>query len=242
VDSASALDEAIFTDRRPGIVCRPGFDSHLNIQDCHSALSFMTDTIKKHKSELVRNARHRALGEPSRMDRALSQGRFRLPAEIFYGSCSIRVRLDLEPRGEDSDEDGESGEDSDSVEEEDNGRQMPQLLSTKQYLYFWEERVPHDTKEILRRCLRYHRSGMAAASVTVDSQTDLIYSIRISGRSISGLAPSCSIQLAWLLTTPSQIRDVSQSAAKFNVYSFNQPPRDQKIPKVLGFKRPRPPA
>jgi hypothetical protein len=92
----STLEDAIYADLEPKIICNSSIDHRpLRIEDCYSALSLMADKVNQSKWELVHNGRDRALRQPSRMDRALSQGRFRLPADIRYESCVIRVELEL---------------------------------------------------------------------------------------------------------------------------------------------------
>ena len=92
----STLEGAVYTDLEPEIICDSCIDhGPLRIEVCYSALSLMADNVNQSKWELVHNVRDRALRKPSRMDRALNQGRFRLPADVRYQSCVIRVDLEL---------------------------------------------------------------------------------------------------------------------------------------------------
>jgi len=133
------LQNAIFTAQEPMVNCLRAPPAPLlypRILDCHNALKMIDKNLKEQQWELVRDVRNRELQTPSRTDKVLGRGRFRLPAAIFSGGCLIMVDYHIH--------------DFNKVEPV----PEPQFqLSTMQYFHFWGERVKNSVSQIITRCV-----------------------------------------------------------------------------------------
>jgi hypothetical protein len=171
VFDASTLEEALYANSEPEIYCdQPTNNTLFRIEDCYGALEMIARNVNESKCELIRNVPHRELRNPSRMDRVLGQGRFRLPAEINYESCVIRVTVHR------SVVDNELLAEEARVtisKDEYNSLDQPQpeihvlQLPTKQYFHIWEIFVPYTTTEVLERCVEHGSQGWAISESTI---------------------------------------------------------------------------
>jgi hypothetical protein len=60
---------------------------------------------------------------------------------------------------------------------------LPVQLRTRQYFYFWEERVPHAATEVLRQCVTFRRQGWAHTTVTINHTRQVEFSADVFPRS-----------------------------------------------------------